>query len=126
MRRVLGNITWLGRKELLSVLRDWLLLALVVYAFGPGIYFQAQSAGESVNNAAVAFVDNDRSPLSRAMAQALYAPWFQAPKLIDGGRAEQLMDDDLYTFVVMIPRNMTADLRAGDDVNVLLNVDATD
>lgn len=126
MRRLLGNMVWLCRKEVLSVLRDWLLVALVAYAFGPGVYFQAQSAADQVNNAAVAFVDNDRSALSRSMAQALYAPWFQSPDLIDGGRAEQVMDDDLYTFIVTIPRNMAADLRAGDDVTVLLKVDATD
>jgi len=126
MRRLLGNLLWLTRKEVLSVLRDWLLVGLVIYAFGPGVYFQAQSAADQVNNAAVAFVDNDRSALSRSMAEALYAPWFQAPDLIDGGQAEQLMDDDLYTFILMIPHNMAADLRAGDDVTVFLRVDATD
>ncbi len=126
MRRMLGNMLWLTRKEVLSVLRDWMLMALVVYAFGPGVFFQAQSAADQVNNAAVAFVDNDRSPLSRAMAQALYDPWFQTPDLIDSHRAEQLMDDDVYTFIVVIPRHMAADLRSGDDVTVLLNVDATD
>jgi ABC-2 type transport system permease protein len=126
MRRVLGNITWLGRKELLSVLRDWLLLALVAYAFGPGIYFQAQSAGASVNNAAVAFVDNDRSPLSRAMRQALYGPWFQQPELISSGRVDAVMDADTFTFVVVLPRGMAADLRAGRTVTIQVNVDATD
>ncbi len=126
MRRIVGNITWLGRKEFLSVLRDWLLLALVVYAFGPGIYFQAQSAGESVNNAAVAFVDNDRSPLSRAMREALYGPWFQRPELISGARIDAVMDADTFTFVVVLPRDMAADLRAGRAVTIQLNVDATD
>lgn len=126
MRRMLGNMVWLTRKEVLSVLRDWMLMALVLYAFGPGVFFQAQSAADQVNNAAVAFVDNDRSPLSRAMAQALYAPWFQTPDLIDGAGAVRLMDDDVYTFIVVLPRHMAADLRAGDDVTVLLDVDATD
>ena len=126
MRRLLGNLLWLSRKEVLSVMRDWLLVALVAYAFGPGVFFQAQSAADQVNNAAVAIVDNDRSPLSRAMAQALYEPWFQSPDLIDSGRAKQLMDDDAYTFIVILPSQMAADLRAGNDVTVLLNVDATD
>jgi ABC-2 type transport system permease protein len=126
MWRVLGNVFWLGRKELRSVLRDWLLLVLVVYAFGPGIYFQAQSAGEAVNNAAVAFVDNDRSPLSRGMREALYDPWFQTPAMIGAGEIERVMDADLYTFVVVLPRNMAADLRRGHAVSIQLNVDATD
>jgi ABC-2 type transport system permease protein len=126
MRRTLGNIAWLSRKELLSVVRDWLLLALVVYAFGPGTYFQARSAADQVNNAAVAILDNDRSPLSRAMREALYGPWFQRPDLIESGRAYDVMDDDLYTFVIELPRDMSADLRAGNAVTVRLNVDATD
>ena len=126
MRRILGNILWLTRKEVLSVFRDWLLLALVVYAFGPGIYFQAGAAGETVNNAAVAFVDNDRSPLSRAMRNALYDPWFQPPDMIDAGRINAALDADQYTFIVVLPRNMAADLRSGHTVQVQLNVDATD
>ena len=126
MRRTLGNILWLGRKEFLSVLRDWLLLVLVVYAFGPGIYFEAQSASRNVNNATVAFVDNDRSEASRAMQAALYGPWFQEPDVIDAGRIDTVMDSDLYTFVVVVPRGMAADLRSGHAVSILLNVDATD
>lgn len=126
MRRTLGNIAWLGRKEVLSVLRDWLLVALVIYAFGPGTYFQARSAADQVNNAAVAIVDNDRSPLSRQMRDALHGPWFQPPALIESGRARDVMDDDLFTFVIELPRNMGADLRAGHAVTVQLNVDATD
>lgn len=126
MWRVLGNILWLGRKEVRSVLRDWLLLALVAYAFGPGIYFQSQSAGAAVNNAAVAFVDSDRSPLSRGMRQALYDPWFQSPALIDAGETQSVMDNDLYTFVVVLPAGMAADLRNGRAVSIQLNVDATD
>lgn len=126
MRRTMENIAWLGRKEVRSVLRDWLLVALVVYAFGPGTYFQAQSAADQVNNAAVAIVDNDRSPLSRGMREALYGPWFQTPELIESGRAHEVMDEDLYTFVIVLPRNMGAELRSGQTVTVQLNVDATD
>jgi len=126
VRRTLANIAWLGRKEVLSVLRDWLLLALVVYAFGPGTYFQARSAADQVNNVAVAIADNDRSPLSRAMREALYGPWFQTPELIESGRVQEVMDDDLFTFVLELPHGMSADLRAGNAVTVQLNVDATD
>ncbi|MFP7674964.1 ABC transporter permease [Marivita sp. S0852] len=126
MRRILGNIVWLSRKELFSVLRDWLLLVLVAYAFGPGIYVQSQSAGSTVSNASVAFVDNDRSQLSRAMHEALYDPWFQTPENIDAGRIDTAMDSDLYTFVIVLPNNMASDLRKGRQVTIQLNVDATD
>lgn len=126
MGRTLGNIAWLSRKEVQTFFRDWLMVALVVYAFGPGTYFQARSAADQVNNAAVAIVDNDRSPLSRALRDALYGPWFQRPDLIESGSAAAVMDDDLYTFVIVMPRGMGADLRAGHPVTVQLNVDATD
>jgi ABC-2 type transport system permease protein len=126
MRRALGNIFWLGRKEVLAILRDAVLLGLVFYAFGPGIYFQSGAAANAVNNAAVAFVDEDRSELSRAMRDALYGPWFQPPALIGGDRIAEVLDANLYTFVVVIPRGMAADLRAGRAVRVQVNVDATD
>ncbi|CTQ34570.1 ABC transporter permease [Jannaschia rubra] len=126
MRRALGNIWWLARKEILGILRDVLLLGLVVYAFGPGIYLQSNAAGESVNNAAVAFVDNDRSALSRAMQDALHGPWFQRPDLIEGSEIDAAMDADLYTFVVVVPRGLESDLRRGRAAVVQLNVDATD
>lgn len=108
------------------MLHDWLLLPPVIYAFGPGIYLQAQSAADQVNNAALAFVDNGRSPASRAMAQALNGPWFQPPDLIAPGRAAQAVYDGAHTFIVDIPRHMAAVLRAGKDVGILLRVDATD
>lgn len=40
--------------------------------------------------------------------------------------AVALVENDVYTFIVVIPRHMAADLRAGDDVTVLFDVDATD
>lgn len=126
MRRMLSNIFWLGRKELLDILRDAVLLGLVFYAFGPGIYLQSSAAGDAVNNASVAFVDEDRSELSRAMRDALYEPWFQTPELIQGDRIEAVLDSNQYTFVIIVPRRMAADMLAGREVRIQLNVDATD
>lgn len=126
MGRSLSNIFWLTRKELLGILRDVVLLGLVFYAFGPGIYLQSSAAGDAVNNAAVAFVDEDRSELSRAMRDALYPPWFQTPGVITGAAIDRALDENLYTFVIVLPRDMAADLRAGRAVRIQMNVDATD
>jgi hypothetical protein len=49
--RMIGNIFWLGTKELRSFLRDYVLLGLVVYAFSLAIIAQAQSSSQELHNA---------------------------------------------------------------------------
>ena len=72
------NIFWLGTKELRSVLGDVVMVVLIIYSFSLAIYSQATATSESVNNASVAIVDEDHSTLSRAIANALYPPYFKA------------------------------------------------
>ncbi len=43
MRFALGNIFWLGTKELRSFFSDAVLLGLVIYAFSFAVYVQAYS-----------------------------------------------------------------------------------
>jgi len=81
------NIFWLGRKELRSVFSDAVMVVLILYSFSLAIYSQATATSESVNNASVAIVDEDNSTLSRAIANALYPPYFKTPEIsawIDG------------------------------------------
>ena len=66
--QTLANIFWLGTKELRSFLRDFVLLALVIYSFSLAIIAQAQSSSQEVHNASVAIVDEDNSELSRRIA----------------------------------------------------------
>ena len=49
----LGNIFWLGTKELRSFMRDFVLLGLVVYAFSLAVIAQAQSSSQEVHNASI-------------------------------------------------------------------------
>jgi hypothetical protein len=49
--RTIGNIFWLGTKELRSFMRDFTLLGLVIYAFTIAIISQAQSYSQEVHNA---------------------------------------------------------------------------
>jgi len=44
----LGNIFWLGTKELRSFMRDYVLLGLVVYSFTLAVIAQAQSSSQEV------------------------------------------------------------------------------
>lgn len=119
------NIFWLGTKELRSVLGDALMVALIVWSFSLSIFSQATAVSESVNNASIAIVDEDRSALSRAITGAFYPPYFKTPELILPTEIDQGMDQDRFMFVVVIPPDFERDLREGRNPSVQINIDAT-
>lgn len=119
------NIFWLGTKELRSMMSDKVMVILIAYSFTLAIYAQATATSESVNNASVAIVDEDQSALSRAIANALYPPYFNDPVLISSDQVNPTMDQDRYMFVVEIPPNFERDVRAGKQPEVQINIDAT-
>ena len=77
------NILWLGLKEIRSLLSDFVMVIFVVYAFTLAIYVQATGTSSEVNNASIAFVDEDRSTLSKELFNAFYPPRFKVPVLVD-------------------------------------------
>ena len=83
LQRFLANTWHLGIKELWSLWRDPAMLLLIVYVFTVGVYTAATALPETLNNAAIAIVDEDRSPLSQRIASALYPPHFSPPQRID-------------------------------------------
>ena len=121
----LENIFWLGIKELRSLLGDVVMVVFVVYAFTLAIYVQATGTSTEVNNASIAFVDEDRSALSKELFNAFYPPRFKFPEMISAGEVERDMDRGLFMFVVAIPPQFEHDLRAGRNPDVQVNVDAT-
>ncbi|MEQ8825559.1 MAG: ABC transporter permease [Filomicrobium sp.] len=124
MRR-LSNIFWLGTKEARSLLRDVVMIALIIWAFGPSLVMRATGNSEPVNNASVAFVDEDHSALSRALRNALTPPYFREADLIEAHELDEAIDKSRYTFVVVIPPKFESDIRRGDKPEIQLNVDAT-
>ena len=70
----LKNIFWLANKELRSVLSDKVLILFVLYAFTWTIYQQATGTSNEVNNASIAFADEDQSALSEQLINAFYPP----------------------------------------------------
>ena len=82
MRNV-RHIFHLGIKEILSLARDPVLLFLIAYCFTFSVYTPAKSAVMDVINASVALVDEDDSPLSRQIRDALLPPLFRPARLID-------------------------------------------
>jgi ABC-2 type transport system permease protein len=121
----LANIFWLGIKELRSLQSDLVLVALVAYAFTMSIYSQARGTSSEVNNASIAFVDEDNSQLSLHLASCFYPPRFKPPGTLAARDIDRAMDEGRFMFVVVIPPRFEADLRAGRRTEVQVNVDAT-
>jgi hypothetical protein len=67
----ISNIYQLTIKELRSIRSDPVMLVLVAYAFTIAIYTVATGASTEATNLAVGIVDEDRSDLSRRIADGL-------------------------------------------------------
>jgi len=121
----LVNIFWLGLKEIRSLVSDKVMLLFVIYAFTFAIYIQATGTSNEVNNASIAFVDEDGSALSQELFNVFYPPRFQIPKKINASEVETAMDKGLFMFVVCIPPRFEEDLRFGRNPEIQINIDAT-
>jgi len=121
----LSSIYRLALKELASLSRDFALVGLIIYAFTYAIYGPAKGARMELRNAAVAIVDEDRSTLSARLADALLPPLFQTPRYLDRAQIDAAMDAGRFTFIVDIPPRFQADVVAGRQPALQINIDAT-
>ena len=121
----LANVGSLGVKELRSLLRDPIMLVLIAYSFTLAIYAAATAIPETLTRAAIAIVDEDRSPLSARIAGAFYPPYFLPPVMITAAEMDARMDAGHDTFAIDIPPNFQRDMLAGRQPAIQLNVDAT-
>jgi ABC-2 type transport system permease protein len=122
---ILRNILWLGLKEIRSLMSDMVMVLFVAYAFTLAIYVQATGTSSEVNNASIAFVDEDGSALSKELFNAFYPPRFKLPELLGADAAQAAMDKGQLMFVVVIPPRFELDLRAGRNPAIQVNIDAT-
>ena len=125
MMQHLSNIFWLGIKELRTLAKEPMMLFFIIWSFGISIYTQSTAAGETINNTAIAIVDEDRSQLSRSIRGLFYPPYFQTAQTIDAKDIARVMDEGLYTVIVVIPPGFERDTRLGRDTEIQVNVDAT-
>jgi ABC-2 type transport system permease protein len=123
--RSTSNIFWLGLKELHSFAHDWVLIGLVIFAFSIAVTAQAQSRAQELYNAAIGFVDEDNSELSRRIIHAFLPPYYKSPQPVDLNDVDPLMNTGKFTFIVDIPPNFQRDLLAGRQPAIQVNVDAT-
>ncbi len=125
MLRRLGNIFRLGVKELYSFRHDTVMLALVIWSFTFSVYSAATGVTHDLHNAAIAIVDEDRSQLSGRLQDAFLPPYFRRPEQIAFHEIDPAMDGGRYSFVVVIPQHFEADLLAGRQPSLQVDIDAT-
>jgi len=125
MMRTLKNIWELGVKELIGLLRNPLMLVLIVYSFTLSIHESATSTTDTINEVAIAVVDEDHSALSRRICDAFLPPHFKRAELIQPYEADRVLNEGDYSFVLILPMNMERDILAGRRPSLLLNIDAT-
>src|SRR5512140_2200328 len=113
MRRAIANIFWLGTKELRAFGHDFVLVALVVWAFSFSIVNVSRSGVEDLHNASIGIIDEDGSALSRRIAGAFLPPYFNPPQWIGEHDVDTLMNDGKMTFAIDIPPNFERDLLGG-------------
>lgn len=123
--RALLNIWLLGIKEFWSLLREPMMLILIVYMFSLSIYSSAKAIPDTLNQAAIAIVDQDQSILSGRIASIFFAPYFTTPKIITYDQMDQELDSGSSTFVLNIPHGFQRRVLSGESAEIQLNVDAT-
>ena len=125
MIRKLWHIYRLGLKELISFRYDYVLVVLVIYSFTVMVIVPAKGTGLQVRNSSVSCVDEDQSPLSERIIDAIQLPYFQKPKAITFHDINQALDRGKYIFVIHIPSGFQKNVLAGKSPEIGIDVDAT-
>lgn len=121
----LNNVCRLGVKELWSLARDPILLGLILFAFTVSVYTAATAMPDTLSDAPIAIVDEDQSPLSQRIIDALQPPYFLPPRVISLSEMDRRMDAGLDTFALNVPTDFQRNVLAGREPTLQLNVDAT-
>src|SRR6201992_1380521 len=122
LRDPIANFFRLVIKELRSIRADPTMLILVLYAFSISVNTVATGAVTEATNLSVGIVDEDGSDLSRRIAEGLRLPTFQQPVPLTASDMDPIMDQGKLLFVVEIPPNFEADVRAQRKTSLQINV----
>jgi ABC-2 type transport system permease protein len=125
LRRHLINIYRLIVKEMRSILSDPVMLPLLVFTFTLAVYAAATGASTEATNLSVGIVDEDHSDLSHRIADGLTPPTFKPAVNIPVTQMDAALDSQRFLFVIEIPPRFQADILAGRQPSVQINVDAT-
>lgn len=123
--RHVANIYRLTIKELRSIRSDPIMLLLVAYSFTIAIYASATGASTEAKSLSVGIVDEDRSDLSRSLADGLTPPTFKVAIPLAATEIDAAMNAQRVIYVIEIPPKFEADVLAGRRPTVQIDVDAT-
>jgi ABC-2 type transport system permease protein len=101
------------------------MLLLVAYSFTIAIYAAATGASTEAKNLSVGIVDEDHSDLSRRIADGLTPPTFKPAIALTATEIDAAMNSQRVIFVIEIPPRFQADILAGRQPAVQIDVDAT-
>lgn len=117
----IANIWQLGIKERRGFLREPIMLILIIFSFTVTVHMSTTGAGEGMQRANIAIVDEDQSPLSTRIIEAFQMPYFMPPEMITAAEMDRRMDEGLDTFALNIPPDFQRDLLAGKRPEIQLN-----
>ncbi|MCE8438730.1 ABC transporter permease [Rhodovulum sulfidophilum] len=123
--RSLLNTLRLMLKELRAIRRDRVMAVLILYVFTVATWMVANAASTEIRDLAVAVVDEDRSPLSHRLTDAIRPPLFQEAPVLSPEAAAAAQLEGRYVLVLSIPPDFERDLRSGHAPKLMLLVDAT-
>lgn len=113
-------------KEFLQLMRDVVLIVFIIYAFTADIYLAGSGVSLQLREAAMYFIDNDRSASSRELLSRFMSPDFSikgeaespahAMKLLDQGDAMAVLD---------IPPFFEKSILSGEHTGVQIQIDTT-
>jgi ABC-2 type transport system permease protein len=125
LRLHLTNIYRLVIKELRSFRSDPIMLALVAYSFSIAIYAAATGASTEATNLTVGILDEDHSDLSRRITDGLTPPTFKRTIQLTAAEVDPAMNSQRVLYVIEIPPKFEADILAGRQPTVEIDIDAT-
>jgi ABC-2 type transport system permease protein len=125
LRLHLENIYRLMIKELRSFRSDPIMLALVAYSFSIAIYAAATGASTEATNLTVGILDEDHSDLSRRITDGLTPPTFKRTIQLSTAEVDPAMNSQRVLYVIEIPPKFEADILAGRQPTVEIDIDAT-
>lgn len=122
----ISQLAVLCGKELRQFFRDPALVIFLFYAFFGAVYLAATGVSTHLANAAIVFVDEDRTPESRALIERFRPPHFRPLGEAESASAgAAMLDREEATVAIVVPPRFGADLAAGRAASVQALVDTS-
>lgn len=125
MMQSLFNTLRLTVKELRAIRGDKVMLVLILYVFTVATWMVSDAGSTEIRGLSVAVVDEDHSPLSFRLTEAIRGPLFSDPHVLSPKAAAEAQTNGEYVLVVSIPPKFEQDLRSGKDASLMVLIDAT-